>query len=160
MTDQTPSEPTAGFDINRVQQDLKSAGRIPLTLAGIGVLTLIWSFLPYYTVSFSGAGGFGGVGGSGNAWHGFFGWAGAILALAGGVLAILPALKVSVSVPPVTVVALFGASFVFTLLALVIWPGKVSMPGLSYGHGAGYWLALLFTLAGTLVAAYDYRAKS
>jgi hypothetical protein len=161
MTDQTPPspEPTAGFDINRVQADLKSAGRVPLSLAAIGVLTLIWSFLPYYTASVSGAG-FGGVSTSGSAWHGFFGWAGALLALAGGVIAILPALKVQLAVPPVTVVALFGAAFVFTLLALFIWPGKVSSPMISYGHGFGYWLALLFTLAGTAIAAYDFRQRS
>ena len=159
MTDQTPSSDPAGFDIARVQQDLKSAGPIPLSLAAIGVLTLIWSFLPYYTVSFSGTAGIGGIGGSGSAWHGFFGWAGALLALAGGIIAILPALKVSLPVPPVTVVALFGLGFIFTLLALFIWPGKVSMRGLDYGHGAGYWLALLFTLAGTAISGYVYQQR-
>ncbi|WGL53117.1 hypothetical protein P5P86_04670 [Nocardioides sp. BP30] len=156
-----PSEPTTGFDLNRVQADLRSAGRIPLSLAAIGLLTLIWSFLPYYTVTFSSAAGFGGVSGSGSAWHGFFGWAGALLALAGGAVAILPALRVRVTVPPVTVLALFGVGFVCTLMALFIWPGdKVSMQGLDYGHGAGYWLALLFTLAGTAIAAYDVRQRA
>jgi hypothetical protein len=162
MTDQTPppSEPTAGFDINRVQQDLKSAGRIPLSLVVIGVLTLIWSFLPYYTVSVHGAAGFGAAA-SGNAWSGgFFGWAGALLALAGGVIAILPELKVQLAVPPVTVAALFGAALICTLLALFIWPGKVSGLAIDYGHGVGYWLALLFTIAGTAVAAYDLRQRS
>ncbi|MFT4085312.1 MAG: hypothetical protein QM638_22245 [Nocardioides sp.] len=162
MSNQTPPPPppstpqpagAGGFDPNNALNDLKSAGRENLALAAIGVLTFIWGLLPYYTASS------GGLSASGNAWHGFFGWFATLLALAAGVLAILPALKVKVPVPSVTIVGLFGVAFIFTLLALFIWPGKVSGLDIDYGHGVGYWLALIFTLGGTALSGYLYTKE-
>lgn len=131
----------------------------PFAIAAValGVLALIASLLPYYTVSVS----YQGMSQSAhaNAWHGFFGWAGAILALLGGIVALATLLKVKVPFSPALVgTILFGLGFIFTLIALFVFPGDTgSIPSdlhVDKGRGVGYWLALVFTLAGTAVSVY------
>ena len=121
------------------------------------------SLLPFYTVSveFLGAS----SGGSANAWHGFFGWFGALLALAGAGLLVAKLLGVSLPLPvPVrtAVLGLFAVATLCLVLALFVTPGggcdDAGLGGdicdaIDQGHGFGYWLALLATIAGTALAA-------
>lgn len=95
------------------------------------------------------------------AWHGFFGWFGALVALIGAALLAARILGVSLPVPVRTaVLALFGLAALCTLLALFVIPGggcddagiKGLCDGIDTGHGIGYWLALLATIAGTALA--------
>ena len=130
-------------------------------IIGAGVLALLGSLLPYYTVSveFLGAS----AGGSGNAWSGgFLGWFGALLALAGAGVLVAKILGVSLPVPArTTVLGLFAGAAVLTLLALFVFPGGGCddlgidgvCDGVDEGRGFGYWLALLATIAGTALAA-------
>lgn len=142
-------------------ETLKQADRLDLATIGAGVLAFLASLMPYYTVSVDVLGS--GASSSVNAWHGFFGWFGAVLALAGA--AVLAAKILGVSLPfPVrtTVVGLFAAGAVCTLLALFVVPGgsceDVVLMGdvcdmIDQGHGFGYWLALVSTLGGSALAA-------
>lgn len=128
-------------------------------LIAIGVLTLIWSFLPYYsgaTVKYQGQSMH--VSGHATAWHGFFGWAGCLLALIGGLAVLLSVFGVKLRFPNAIVsAACFGLGFVFILLSLFISPKSGDIPGdadVSFGHGAGQILALIFALVGTGLAVY------
>ena len=131
---------------------LQSADRLDLGTIGVGVLAFLASLMPYYTVSFKAFG----VSSSGsvNAWHGFFGWFGALCALAAAVVLLLHLMGQALPVPVrTTVLGLMAAALVCTILALFIFPGgDVSGVGIDTGHGFGYWLALLCTLAGTVLA--------
>ena len=153
---------TSSFDASAATATLKSAHPLDLGSIGAGLVVFIASLLPYYTVSVevmdisSGA--------SANAWHGFFGWFGALLALAATgilvarLLGVLPALPVPVRT---AVLGLFAVATLCTLLALFVTPGgdcdDSIMAGacdmIDQGHGVGYWLALLATIAGTALAA-------
>ncbi len=137
---------------------MKSADRLDLGTIGAGLVVFIASLLPYYTVSVEGFGG-----GSANAWHGFFGWFGALAALVGAgllaakILGVLPALPVPVRT---AVLGCFALATLCTLLALFVTPGGGCddaglglCDAIDQGHGFGYWLALLATIAGTALAA-------
>ncbi|MFC7358830.1 hypothetical protein [Nocardioides astragali] len=137
---------------------LKGADRLDLATIGAGVLVFLASLMPYYTVSVEGFGG-----DSANAWHGFFGWFGALCALAGAGVLVAKILGVTLPVPVrTTVLALFGLAAVCTLLALFVTPGggcdDSGFGGevcdmIDQGHGFGYWLALLASIAGVALAA-------
>lgn len=150
---------TPGGPAQRGGIDLGSINKLDLGIVGAGVVALLASFMPYYTVSF------GGFGGDSNAWEGFFGWFGALCAFAGA--AVLAAHLYGVKMPvPVrlAVLGLFGLGLLCTLLALFVFPGggcndgggvlgDAFCEGYDEGHGFGYWLALLSTIAGTALAA-------
>ena len=132
---------------------LQSANRLDLGIVGAGVLAFFFSMIPsYYTVSLKafGVSSSGGV----SAWHGFFGWFGALLALAAAVVLVLHLMGQALPVPVrTTVLGLMAASLVCAILALFIFPGgSVSGLGIDTGHGVGYWLTLLATIAGTVLA--------
>ena len=151
---------------------LAGKDKLDLATVAVGLLALLASFLPYYTMSFDGFDGLGGgVSESASAWHGFFGWFGAVCALAAAALLAAHLLGVTLPVPVrLVVLALFGLALVCTLLALFVYPGEScedamgSLMGdgicesLNEGRGFGYWLALLATAGGTALAAMRRRA--
>lgn len=151
----TPSAPTP----------LASFHQFDLGLIGAGLLTFIASLLPFYTASADVLGST--VSDSGNAWNGFFGWFGALCALAGAVLVGLHAMKVALPIP-VRLAALvaFGLAALCMVLAFFIIPGSdcddVGLgicDAIDFGHGFGYWLALILSLAGAALAFLRLNAE-
>ncbi|CAM3904101.1 hypothetical protein [Nocardioides zeicaulis] len=150
----------ASQQANEAVATLKKGNPLDLATIGAGLLVLLGSLLPYYTVSVSGFGA--NASESVTAWHGFFGWFGALLALAAAVVLVLHLLAVALPVPVrLTVLGLLALSALCTLLALFVMPGGScddSLLGgslcdmIDQGHGVGYWLALLASLAGTGLA--------
>ncbi len=141
-----------------------SAVRDPLdwVLLAAGPLTLIFSLMPYYTAKAS----YMGFSRSAheNAWHGFFGWFGAIVALAASVIIALELFapgQVKLPVPaPLAVLGLFGLAFVCYLLAWFITPGVGDIPSeikVDFGRGIGFYLGLIFILAGGVVAFLRFQ---
>lgn len=134
---------------------LQSANRLDLGIIGAGVIAFLASLMPYYTISIRGLGG-----DSVTAWHGFFGWFGALCALAAAVVLVLHLMGQTLPVPVrTTVLGLMAAGLLCTILALFVFPGGGCDDGgmglckaIDTGHGFGYWLALLATIAGTVLA--------
>jgi len=140
--------------------DPAAVDRFDWGIIGAGVLTLLFSFFDYYTVSVS----FDGysASGSASAWHGFFGWFGALAALAGSA-ALLAHLagRLPGNLPGrLVVLGAFAVGTLCTLLALLINPESgYSGGGVSVGHGIGYWGALLFVIVGTALAYRRFTAE-
>ncbi|KQV64183.1 hypothetical protein ASC64_15470 [Nocardioides sp. Root122] len=167
----TPAAPTSSgpssrpsFDsasANQAVETLKSADRLDLGIIGAGVLVFLGSLLPYYTVSVDILGT--STSDSASAWHGFFGWFGALLALAGAAVLVAKLLGVALPVAVrTTVLALFAGAVLCTVLALFVTPGgscddtflgNTVCDAIDQGHGFGYWLALLASIAGLALAA-------
>lgn len=167
-TASTPSStPSASStSANEAVATLKSADRLDLGTIGAGILVLLASFMPYYTMSYD-LGAFGGeTSDSASAWHGFFGWFAVLCAVvAAGILA-AHLLGVAMPVPVrLVVLALFGVALLCTVVAMFVYPGEscedvlgafggeAVCKGFDEGRGLGYWLALLSTIAGTVLAA-------
>jgi hypothetical protein len=131
-----------------MSRQFNSAHPLDLAQMGIGVLLFIASLLPFYSYSIAA------FSGSVTAWHGFFGWFGVLLGMAAaGVLAAVVFGELPIPSVRTVVLALFAGSAFFLLLALFVVPGgDYSALGLNSGHSFGYWLALLLSLAGTLLA--------
>jgi hypothetical protein len=166
-----PAAPTAGastgssyqFDADRAKATLQGAHKFDLGMIGAGVLALIGSWLPFYTLSVS-AGGFG-ASDSVSAWHGFFGWFGILIALATSALVALSlfnVVKLPMSIHQIAVVG-FGLALLCLLLTLFVDPSGgcngVGSLGIKcdIGRGFGYWLALLAVLAGGALAFLRMR---
>ncbi|WP_374454046.1 hypothetical protein [Nocardioides sp.] len=157
----TPATPSGSPSTHQAVDTLKSADRLDLGIIGAGVLAILGSLLPYYTVSVDILGVSNGD--SVTAWHGFFGWFGALLALAGAAVLVAKLLGVGLPFPArTTVLGLFAGAVLCTVLALFVFPGGSCDDALiggdfcdaiDQGHGFGYWLALLATIAGTALAA-------
>jgi hypothetical protein len=140
--------------------DPAAVDRFDWAIIGAGVLTLLFSFFDYYTVSVS-IDGYGGSA-SASAWHGFFGWFGALAALAGSValLAHLAGRLPGNLQGRLFVLGAFAVGTLCTLLALLIFPdGGYTGPGVSTGHGIGYWGALLFVIVGTALSYRRFTAE-
>jgi hypothetical protein len=157
MTEQPPTSTPPPTGDHSPSRSLAAVNRLDLGIVALGVLTFIFSLLPYYTVT----GSFAGFSSSGSvsAWHGFFGWFGALCALAAAVVLLVHVLGVVTLPVPVrtTVLALFAAAALCTILALFVIPGgggdiKGAGFKVDSGHAIGYWLALLATLGGTALA--------
>ncbi|MBS2940247.1 DUF5336 domain-containing protein [Nocardioides sp. J2M5] len=155
------SSAEASRQANEAVATLKKGNPLDLATIGAGLVVFLGSFLPYYTVSVDAFGASSSA--SATAWHGFFGWFGALLALAGAVVLVLHLLSRPLPVPVrLTVLGLFAVAALCTLLALFVLPGGSCDDTLfggsvcdliDQGHGIGYWLALLGSLAGTALAA-------
>jgi hypothetical protein len=127
--------------------DPKTVNPLDWGILGIGLLTFIFSFISYFTVS---AGGFSE---STSAWHGFFGWFGTLLALAAAVVVGLALFAPQVKMPwPNYLVALglFALATLSTFIALFTNPYP-DLRGLDRGHGFGYWASLILVIAGTVL---------
>ena len=141
-------------------------------ILAVGVLTFLLSFISFYKASVSGAGSLGGGSQSFSAWHdvfggGFFGWLGIIAALAGtvviGLLLFAPQVAIPGPVPPRLLLAyLFAAAAVLEILALVLHPKFTSINEggvkISFGHGFGYFLCLILTIAGAALSVLRLKA--
>ena len=153
---------------------LASMDKLDLATIAAGVLVLIASLMPYYTMSFDGFEGLPGSSSSdsANAWDGgFLGWFGALCAFAAAAVLAAHLFGVKLPVPVrLVVLALFGLALLCTLLALFVYPGescedmlgalggKEVCDSFDEGRGFGYWLALLSTIAGTALAAMRRKA--
>ena len=167
----TPGSTPGSTSANDAVATLKGADRLDLATIGAGILVLLASFMPYYTMSYD-LGAFGGeTSGSASAWHGFFGWFAMLCAVAAA--GILAAHLLGVAMPfPVrlVVLALFGVALLCTVVAMFVYPGEscedvlgafggeAVCKGFDEGRGFGYWLALLSTIAGTALAAMRRKA--
>jgi hypothetical protein len=166
-----PPAPTAGasagssyqFDADKAKATLQGAHKFDLGMMAAGVIALIGSWLPFYTLSVS-AGGFG-ASDSVSAWHGFFGWFGVLIALATSVavaLSVFGVVKLPMSLPQIAVAG-FGLALLLLLLTLFVDPSGgcqgVGSLGIKcdIGRGFGYWLALLAVIAGGALAFLRMR---
>jgi hypothetical protein len=164
-----PASGSAGtgyqFDADRAKAAVQGAHKFDLGIIAAGVIALIASWLPFYTISVS-AGGFGGSD-SASAWHAFFGWFGVLVALAGSVavaLALLNVVKLPMPVHQIAAGA-FGLALLCLILALFIDPSGCGGAGAfgvqcDIGRGFGYWLALLAVLAGTALSVLRMREST
>lgn len=145
----------------QAKQALQGAHKFDLALVAAGVVALLGSLLPYYTVSVDMMGI--STSTSVNAWNGFFGWFGVLAAVIGSglVLAHLLGTDTKVSARTGALVA-YAVAVVSTILALFIYPGGgcddletlgVNVcEGIDFGRGFGYWLTLLAVLGGLALA--------
>jgi hypothetical protein len=151
------------FDADKAKATLQGAHKFDLGMMGAGLVALIGSWLPFYTISVS-AGGFG-ASDSVSAWHGFFGWFGVLIALATSVAVALAVFGVVKLPMPLAQVALagFGLALLLLLLTLFVDPSGgchgIGALGVKcdIGRGIGYWLALLAVLAGGALAFMRMR---
>jgi hypothetical protein len=140
--------------------DPAAVERLDWAIVGAGVLTLLFSFFDYYTVTAS----FGAysASASASAWHGFFGWFGALAAFAASV-ALLAHLagRLPGNLPGrLVVLGGFALGTLCTLLALLIFPdGGYSGGGVHTGHGVGYWGSLLFVIVGLALSYRRFTAE-
>ena len=152
IPENAPATPAA-FDPAAVE-------RLDWAIVGAGVLTLLFSFFDYYTVTVS----FDGFSdsASASAWHGFFGWFGALVALAASA-ALLAHLagRLPGNLPGrLVVLGGFALGTLCTLLALLIFPGGgYSGGGVHTGHGIGYWGSLLFVIVGLALSYRRFTAE-
>ena len=98
---------------------------------------------------------------------GFIGWLGIIAALAGtvviGLILFAPQVAIPVPVPPrLLALYLFAAAAVLEILALVLHPKFISVSEAgfkaSFGHGFGYWICLILTIAGAVLSYLRLKA--
>ena len=154
---------------DEVKAAFSGAHQYDLGMIGVGALAFIFSLFPFYKGSVETKGSVAGIGdafGSGSgtwsAWHGFFGWFAALLALVAAGLLVAHLLRVTLPFPlRLTVLGLFGASLLCTILAFFVSPlpgdeGKQTFGGVSieYSKGVGwaFWIFLLLVIAGTVLA--------
>lgn len=139
--------------------DPKSVNPLDWGIVAMGVLTFIFSFLSYYTVSYKGFGI--SVSDSENAWHGFFGWFGMVCALAGSAAVAIALFAPQINLPvPARLLglALYAVALLCLLLAWFITPGKVSgFSGVDYGRGIGFYGSLIFVIAGLVMSLMRFQ---
>ena len=136
--------------------DLSKVSKGGQIFAGAGIVFLIASFLPWYSVEFGGFEGIGSVSNSVNAWGdiGFlWGSLWALLLLAGAVLLILPAFGVQApKVPAVAFLAVAALATIFTLLKLLIGEDDAPDLGITIDASFGLYLAIIAAAAATFGA--------
>lgn len=141
-----------GYNADQMKAQVQSTNPYDLGIIAAGVLTFILSLIPsYYTLDA------GEISDNLNAWHGFWGWFAAVLALAGaGLLAARLFGNVTLPIPlRLTVLGLFAAALVFTIIAGLTWAGHDTGGadvGDFTGHGIMYWLCLILIAAGTALS--------
>ncbi len=151
--------------------DLTKLGRTERVLAIVGLLAFIDSFLPaWYTVSASGATVFGVTYGGGSqgysGWQypsGFLTWFPALLLLAVGVIAALPAFGVLVRLPARLSLLGLGVSVVAALFYLIQWATYPSAPagfsGISAGPDWAFFVGLALAVAAGVFSYLGYTAE-
>ena len=140
---------------------LTAAHRYDQGILLAGVLALIGSVLPFYTISVD----IMGVSNSdsASAWNGFFGWFGVVAAVAGSTVLLLHLLGQDPRVPVrLTVLVAYGVAVICTLIAMFVVPGggcdELEMmgtdlcEGIDFGRGFGFWLTLLAVVGGLALA--------
>jgi hypothetical protein len=154
--------PGGGYPAPQTGFDPKTVDRFDWAILGVGFLTLIFSFFSFYSASVSGAGI--SESESWSAWHdifggGFFGWIGMVLAVAGTVVLALQLFSPQVKFPMesrVLVLGGFALGALCEILAIFIHPKFASADGpgfhASFGHGFSFWVVLILTLGGTVLA--------
>jgi hypothetical protein len=155
------------YDFSDAKATLEGANKLDLGIAAAGVVALIGSWLPFYTISVKAKGLGIGASDSVSAWHGFFGWFAILVALATSVavaLVLFNLVKLPMPLHQVAVAG-FGLAFVLLILTLFVDPadcGGASAFGVScdIGRGFGYWLALLAVLAGGGLAFMRMREST
>ena len=142
--------------------DPAAVDRLDWAIIGAGVLTLLFSFFDYYTVSAS----FGtySVSESASAWHGFFGWFGALCALAAAAALFAQlAGRYPANLPvPARLFTLggFALATLCVVIAFLLYPGSgYSGFGVHVGHGFGYWGSLVFVLVGLALSYRRFTAE-
>ncbi|MCL2316581.1 MAG: hypothetical protein FWC46_05800 [Actinomycetia bacterium] len=149
-----PGRPTSG-----------SLNLLDVAVAGVTLLVLIFSFLPYYTASVS----WFGIGSSQsfNAWHGWLSPLGICLVLLGGAIMALAEFGVVAEAQRVTarLAALVGAGVGWVLLLISMFvtprfqdvtPGMLASLGITVGRGAGFWLELAAATGLLLLTGWIY----
>jgi hypothetical protein len=131
-------------------------------ILGAALLTLIFSFLPYYTLRISGITGFPGGSGNINGWHGLT-WIPPMAALAILTLLGLALFVPSVKLPVPTrlvILVLWAVSLLTILIGLVWVPISTSGFGNIFhkGHGIGYWLSAIVVIAGGVLSFLRLKA--
>jgi hypothetical protein len=163
MTYQSPPPPPPGSyggQPPRPAFDPKAVNPLDWAIAGLGALTLIFSFFSYYSASVSTSfGGFsGGYSGSASAWHfsdgafvAWFAMALTVLGAAATALAVFGQQIQAVGNPRLLGLALAAAGALLFIIAIFAHPkfynGSVDGFSAHFGHGFSFWLSLVFSLA-------------
>lgn len=140
--------------------DPKTVNPLDWGIIAAGLLTLIFSFFPYYTASYSAFGST--ASGDINGWHGLT-WLGTILAFAAAVLlAVELFMPGTIKLPIPTRLVVLGAfaiAFLTILLGLVWVPIDTGgIDGIDKGHGIGYWLSAIAVIAGLVLSFLRLKA--
>jgi hypothetical protein len=139
--------------------DPKTVNPLDWAIIGAGVLAFVFSFVSYYSYSYSIAG-FGGGTGDLNAWHGFFGWFAMLLALVGSAAVAIAIFAPQVKLPFAARLAGLVAYAVATLcviLAIFIVPDPYGVSGFDKGHGFGFWVSLIVIIAGLVASLMRFQ---
>jgi hypothetical protein len=166
-----PAAPAASsgpqYDFSDAKATLESANKLDLGIVAAGVVALIGSWLPFYTISVKAAGLGVSASDSVSAWHGFFGWFAVLVALATSVAIALVVFNVVKLPMPAHQIAVggFGLALLLLILTLFVDPagcGGAGAFGVScnIGRGFGYWLALLAVLAGGALSFMRMREST
>jgi hypothetical protein len=158
--------PGGDYPATRGAFDPKTVNPLDWAILGVGFLTLIFSFFSFYTYSESGGGVSGSV--SWSAWHdifggGFFGWIGMVFAVLATVVLAMDLFSAQVKfVIASRLLVLYGFALaaICEILAIFIHPkfasASASIGGFhvsaSFGHGFSFWIILILTLGGTVLA--------
>ena len=133
--------------------DLSKVSKGGQIFAGAGIVFLIASFLPWYSLEYGGFSGVGAVSNSVNAWGdiGFlWGSLWALLLLGGAVVLILPAFGVKApNVPAVAFLVVAALATIFTLLKLLIGEDDAPELGITIDASFGLFLAIIAAAAAT-----------
>lgn len=139
--------------------DPKAVNPLDWGIFGAALLTFIFSFIPYYTASFSSS--FGSASGHINGWHGLT-WFPPIAALV--IIALLglelfmPATKLPVPTR-LTILVLWAISFLTILLGLFWVPIDTGgFSGIDKGHSAGFWLSAIVVIIGGVLSFLRLKA--
>jgi hypothetical protein len=143
---------SGGYNADEMKAKVQGTNQYDLGIIGAGLLAFILSLIPSYYTANSGP-----FSDSFNAWHGFWGWFAVVLALVGaGLLAARLFGNVTLPIPlRLTVLGLFAAAFLLTIIAGLTWAGLDTHGvdvGKYTGHGVIYWLCLIVIAAGTALA--------
>ncbi len=165
-------EPSGAATSPAAPFDPAAVNPLDWAILAAGFLTLIMSFVSYYTGKLSVAG-LGSNTASVNAWHGFFGWFAALVALASAaLLAVHLFTPAALPFPArLSVLVGFGLSTLCVVVAWFVTPGKDSVKhiravtnlpdsikvSVDYGRGFGFYVSLILIVAGLVMSFLRLR---